>query len=88
MIEIPVITKVICEVYKIGQHFKNKKKDERMRTKADELRRLRTHAVNPCLRPVIGSEEDRFYSEMVAKGYLTRVFGGYMLPGDSESSYN
>jgi len=80
MIDIPVIGKVLGEAVKIGQYFKNKKEDEQMRLIADAFRRSVQANGGNCLKPEIGSEQDRLYSKMVAKGYLARVPFGYMLP--------
>jgi len=80
MFDIPVIGKVLGEAVKIGKYFKDKKEDEQMRSIADALRRSVSANAGNCLKPEIGSEQDRLYSKMVAKGYLTRVPFGYMLP--------
>jgi hypothetical protein len=90
MIELPTIEKavgVVQSALKIGKYFQGKKEeehakneDEQMRLIADELRRS-TYANGPnAFRPAIGSNEDRFLSKMVVKGYLVRVPLGYMLP--------
>jgi len=80
MIDIPVIGKLLGEAVKVGKYFKNKKEDEQMRLIADALRRNVYANAGNCLKPEIGSEQDRLYSRMVAKGYLARVPFGYMLP--------
>ena len=80
MIDIPVIGKVLGEAVKIGQYFKNKKDEDQMRSIVDELRRRAYANAGNCVRPEIGSVQDRRCSRMLAKGYLARVpFGGYML---------
>ena len=80
MVEIPVVTKLVEGAFKLGQHFKDKKEEERMRTIADQLRRTTQANAGNCLKPKIGSDDDRLYSKMVTKGYLVRVPFGYMLP--------
>jgi hypothetical protein len=65
---------------KIVQAHEDKKEDERMREIYDQLRRSWMSNGANCLTAEIGSPEDRFYSKMVAKGYLVRSFGnGYLL---------
>jgi histidinol-phosphate/aromatic aminotransferase/cobyric acid decarboxylase-like protein len=58
-----------------------KAEDERMQAVVDELRlRVLTGGGN-CITATVGSEEDRFFSKMVAKGLLVRhMMNGYMLP--------
>jgi hypothetical protein len=51
-----------------------------MRTAEDALRRSSQANAGNCLRPGIGSKEDRLYQRMAAKGYLIRTPLGYMLP--------
>lgn len=80
MIDIPVIGKLLGGAYKIGKHLIDKNEAEQMRTIVDDLRRRAYANKGNCLKAEIGSEQDRFYSKMVAKGYLTRVPFGYMLP--------
>ncbi len=53
--------------------LKDKKEDEQMRSIADALRRSVYANGGNCLKPDIGSEQDRLYSKTVAKGYLARV---------------
>jgi|SRR5579862_1407483 len=55
--------------------------EEKMQAVLDDFRRRSMANVGNCFKAEIGSEEDRLYSKMVAKGYLVREFGnGYMLP--------
>jgi hypothetical protein len=51
-----------------------------MRSIVDELRRTTYANAGNCIASVIGSDQDRLLSKMVAKGYLARAFKGYMLP--------
>jgi hypothetical protein len=67
---------------KVYKSKEEEKENERMQAIVDELRlRVLTGHGGNCLRPTVASEEDRFYSKMVAKGLLVRhIMGGYMLP--------
>lgn len=83
MIDIPVVTKLIEGAVKIAggvrklrQHSEEQKEDEMMRTITDDMRRRKAD----CIRPQIGSEQDRFCQKMVVKRYLKRSSIGYMLP--------
>ena len=80
-IEVPLVGKAVelgCKAY---QHFRNRSEEKRMQAVVDEFRRRSQRNAGNCLKVVIGSDEDRLYSKMVAKGYLVRVPGlGYMLP--------
>lgn len=69
------------EGYKAFHSFEEKKEEDKMRSIVEELRRRSCANAGNCFTAEIGSEEDRLYSKMVAKGLLVRSFGnGYMLP--------
>jgi hypothetical protein len=79
MIDVP-LSKILEGAYKVGRHFREKEEGDQMQAIADNLRRRSYADAGNCLRPEIGSKEDRLCSKMVAKGYLVRVPFGYMLP--------
>jgi hypothetical protein len=55
--------------------------EDDMRLIVDTLRQRSLRNAGNCLKPQIGSEEDRLCARMVAKGYLkSGPGGGYMLP--------
>jgi histidinol-phosphate/aromatic aminotransferase/cobyric acid decarboxylase-like protein len=55
--------------------------EERERQIVDDLRRSSlVPGAGNCLTAEIGSEKDRQYGRMAAKGLLVRTFSGYMLP--------
>jgi hypothetical protein len=90
MFDIPAIGKLLGLAVQIGQYFakiwqwkkakSEKTEDEQMRIIVDELRRRAYANAGNCVRPEIGSVQDRLCSRMVARGYLARVQFGYMLP--------
>jgi hypothetical protein len=91
MIDLSMITKLLggalSGAQKVTQHFEKRKEEKRIKTEEelmqaveDNLRRTTYANAGNFLKPEIGSEDDRLYSKMAAKGRLVRVPFGYMLP--------
>jgi histidinol-phosphate/aromatic aminotransferase/cobyric acid decarboxylase-like protein len=71
----------------IGQRQAEKDRERLQREEDQELQivdDLRRSSLVPgagnCLTAEIGSEKDRLYGKMAAKGLLVRTFSGYRLP--------
>jgi hypothetical protein len=91
MFQLPLVEKIIGYGWKAGTYLKNRQTAQNAARVADETNqkeqqvlialRNATYSNNGnCLKPPVGSPEDAFCSNMVAKGQLIRSpFGGYML---------
>ena len=79
MIEFP-IAKILEEAVKLWKRNKEGKEEEHMRQLADQLRRTSQTNSGNVIKAEPGSDEDRYLSKMVEKGFLVRVPFGYMLP--------
>ena len=80
MIDIPIISKVLEVGVKAFQRRREKREEDAMQSVLADLRRRSKASGGNCLTATAGSEEDRLYQKMVAKGYLVRIPLGYMLP--------
>ena len=80
MIDVPIITKIVEIGVKIWQRHGEKHEEETMRAVLDDLRRSSNAGTGNILRVQAGSQQDRLYQKMVARGYLVKTTLGYMLP--------